>query len=448
MLNHLVTTRYTSGSPPLIVLSDSLVQPGRALFHQLVASAPAATRTVLVCAEHAPVRAVPPRLDPARVEVIDCTVDPDFPQPSSSSSASVDLGHARAQQHLEDALARAVAKARTEPGPVQIGIDAINALADELGTPGVWRLIKKGLRALEVGSRLVLVHHDHFPALPGSPSAAPALLASLLSPHLSPATIHLALHPTAQFHTLSTRFSLALPTTALPDDAPDLRTTEFLARVRERGVGDPFRRPERSDEPDERIALDALAHGDGRAVLGWHCRGVTVGGGKVSRVTAAGGGGGGEKKVVTSGFAGLKRKGDDGGFDVEEVELGAVLDPRKMARARDDMTNLTPVTAPDPTSSVAPASAGGARPAPPPPSSSTASAASLPFSLKLTPSQLAARALVANPYAGSDQPIFGEAGYTGRRDEPPARGGGLRVEYTADRGDDLDEEEPDEDLEI
>jgi len=35
-------------------------------------------------------------------------------------------------------------------------------------------------------------------------------------------------------------------------------------------------------------------------------------------------------------------------------------------------------------------------------------------------------------------------------DDParPNGGGGLRVEYTADRGDDLDEEEPDEDLEI
>jgi len=30
----------------------------------------------------------------------------------------------------------------------------------------------------------------------------------------------------------------------------------------------------------------------------------------------------------------------------------------------------------------------------------------------------------------------------------PGAGGGLKVEYTADRGDDLDEEEPDEDLEI
>lgn len=84
------------------------------------------------------------------------------------------------------------------------------------------------------------------------------------------------------------------------------------------------------------------------------------------------------------------------------------------------------------------------------PSSSSTSTTVLPFSLSLTPSQLAARSLVQNPYEGSNQPIFGEAGYTGKMDDqnPVRGGGGLKVEYTADRGDDLDEEEPDEDLEI
>jgi len=198
-----------------------------------------------------------------------------------------------------------------------------------------------------VGSRLLLVHHDHFPSHPSSSSthaSTPSLLSSLLSPLLSPSTIHLALHPTSHFHTLSVRFSLCLPSTLSPSDSPDLRTTEFLARLRERGVGDPFRRPERSDEDDERIALDALGSGDGKAVLGWNCRGVTVG--KVSRISAGAGamGPGGEKKVVTWGFEGLRRKNDDG-FEVEEVELGAVLEPRKMGKMREEFVSLITLVA-------------------------------------------------------------------------------------------------------
>ncbi|GAA5898768.1 uncharacterized protein JCM6883_003420 [Sporobolomyces salmoneus] len=462
MLNHLLATRYTSSSPPLIVLSDSLLQPGLSLFNQLISSSPSSTHTILLCAEQPPMQAIPDGLDCSKVQVIDCTIDQDFPRPSTSTSspssssvvAEVDLSLSEAQHTLEKALVEAVKKARTEAGggTAQIAIDGINSFGDELGTEGVWRLIKKGLKALEglpFGSRLILLHHDHFPLLPSSTSSShdsPSLLSSLLSPLLSPSTIHLTLHPIPHFETLSSRFSLSLPSTVSPTDSPDLRTTEFLARLRERGVGDPFRRPERSDEEDERIPLDALGDGEAKAVMGWNCRGVTVG--KVSRIGGAGNGGGGtmngagEKKVVTWGFEGLRRKNEDK-FEVEGVELGAVLEPRKLGKSNQD----------DPISNVNATSSSSSRPAPTSSSSSSSTPTALPFSLSLTPSQLAARSLVANPYEGSNQPIFGEAGYTGQMDknEQPgaARGnGGLRVEYTADRGDDLDEEEPDEDLEI
>ncbi|GAA5869309.1 hypothetical protein JCM16303_000425 [Sporobolomyces ruberrimus] len=461
MLNHLLNTRYTSNSPPLVVLSDSLLQPGLSLFHQLISSSPPSTHTILLCIDQPPTTASLPQLDHDRLHVIDCTIDQDFPRPSSSSTslsspitASIDVSLPRVQQELERELVEAVKKAKVnERGPVQIAIDGINSLADALGTEGVWRLIKKGLKVLEglpLGSRLLLVHHDYFPSLPASTSAtsqSPSLLASLLSSLLSPSTIHLTVHPTSHFHTLSLKYSLTLPSLSSPLEDPDLRTIEFLTRLRERGVGDPFRRPERSDEEDERVALDALGSigGEGKAVLGWNCRGVTVG--KVSRISQGGnlnggGGGGGEKKVVTWGFDGVRRKSDESGL-VKETELGNVLDPRQMRKSREENSHSEQIISSTSTSSATASS----RPNPTTSSSSSTSSTSLPFSLTLTPSQLAARSLVANPYEGHNKPIFGEAGYTGQVDDTKGSGG-FKVEYTADRGDDLDEEEPDEDLEI
>ncbi|GAA5938304.1 uncharacterized protein JCM15063_000696 [Sporobolomyces koalae] len=450
MLNHLLANRYACSSPPLIVLSDSLAQPGLSLFHQIVSSAPTSTNTILICLEQSPVQNWSFELEQGKLQVIDCTCDDDFPQPVASTSAShvtaaIDLADAQAHKTLGDAVVNAVHRAKPAGGPVQVAIDGINALADQSDVNVVWRLLKRTLKALEglpTGSRLVLVHHDHFPSRPFAVSspASPALLPSLLSPLLSSSTIHLTLHPTAQFHTLSIRYSLVLPSILSPHDDPDLRTTEFLTRLRERGVGDPFRRPERSDEEDERIALDNLGNGDGKAVLGWNCRGVAVG--KVSRVGASNGPASGsqEKKVVTSGFEGVRRIHDNSS-QVEEVVLGAVLDPRKSGRRQEDALDspaLASSHASAPARPTVPASTG----------SSTAPTA-LPFSLSLTPSQLAARSLVSNPYEGHNQPIFGEAGYTGQMDDQAGRNsGGLKVEYTADRGDDLDEEEPDEDLEI
>ncbi|BGO96949.1 hypothetical protein NBRC10513v2_002564 [Rhodotorula toruloides] len=95
-------------------------------------------------------------------------------------------------------------------------------------------------------------------------------------------------------------------------------------------------------------------------------------------------------------------------------------------------------------------------PAPPPSASSTTASDSstpLPFSLSLTPSQRLARSLVSNPFAGADKPIYGEEGYAapvlpGTATATAAAGGGGGIEYTPDRGDDWDDEDPDEDLEL
>jgi len=64
--------------------------------------------------------------------------------------------------------------------------------------------------------------------------------------------------------------------------------------------------------------------------------------GKVSRIGGGQGGNavGGDKKIVTWGFEGVRRKGDEGNSEVEEVELGRVLDPRKMGKVRDEAVSL------------------------------------------------------------------------------------------------------------
>ena len=92
------------------------------------------------------------------------------------------------------------------------------------------------------------------------------------------------------------------------------------------------------------------------------------------------------------------------------------------------------------------------------PAASTAAPTALPFSLDLTEQQRLARSRVLNPYAGIDKPIYGEEGYqvpvvpglgvAGGTGTGSGSGGGGGVEYVADRGDDLDEEDPDEDLEL
>lgn len=83
----------------------------------------------------------------------------------------------------------------------------------------------------------------------------------------------------------------------------------------------------------------------------------------------------------------------------------------------------------------------------------TTTPTALPFSLDLTEQQRLARSRVLNPYAGIDKPIYGEEGYQvpvvpglGVAGGTGSTGGG--IEYVADRGDDLDEEDPDEDLEL
>ncbi|GAA6058658.1 hypothetical protein JCM10212_004069 [Sporobolomyces blumeae] len=526
MLSHLLHSRYTSTSAPLVVVSDSLLQPGQLLLHRLArplspstpptSSAPpttSATRTIWICVDRPPnAYARVPQVQ--ATDWIDCTFSQEFDTQLASTSkspaatAEIDLCADDAPLKLERALVHLIERTDHGQSPsevaVQVVVDGINELGEAIGNERVWRIVKVALQRLDkckAGSRMLVLHHDDFPSLststPGSPHPV-SLLASLLSPALSSSTLHLTLHPPAHLEALSLHYNLSLPTPTTLDEPVDLRLSEFLERARDRGIGDPWRRPGRAEEEDERIMLDGLLGDDpagtyrsgggrggrgsampsglrfdeagravdsgGKAVVQFSSRGITFGSSTAfgtkyagARSSAAGGPGGdranGDKRVVSLGFEGVVRRA--GTADLEQVELGLVLDPCKMGKKRlEDV-----VSSPSNPSPLATSTGASTRPTKPAPNPAATDPASLPFSLSLTPSQLAARSLVQNPYEGSDRPIFGQAGYSGPVDVPAesriggpgggaGHGGGLRVEYTPDRGDDLDEEEPDEDLEI
>ncbi|GAA5986207.1 hypothetical protein JCM11641_002889 [Rhodosporidiobolus odoratus] len=191
------------------------------------------------------------------------------------------------------------------------------------------------------------------------------------------------------------------------------------------------------------------------------------------------------KKAVRYGFCGVKAgSGQDGLVEVRECRIGEVIDGarcgrRKAAEVSDELSlppltrlsrrqlrlkmvgnepaltivyshwqlspALTPPTASQSWQQPSSSSASSSRPA----------SSALPFSLSLTPSQLSARASIANPFANASGVIYGEQGFVAvqvpglERPEGAGTGGGAgRVEYTPDEGDDWDDEDPDEDLEI
>ncbi|GJN87608.1 hypothetical protein Rhopal_000563-T1 [Rhodotorula paludigena] len=505
LANRLAPPASTSQHAPLLVLSDTLLQPSLVVLRHFIASAlstPAAPprrpaqpqRVVLLCAEQDTHKLLPPHgsYDAQRVSIVDATLAAPYassssaPLASAASHALVDLSSSEGAQQLVRAAEEAVGRAADDE-PVLLVLDSANALADELdgGIVSAVKVVKKVLDVLKgrKGSRLLLVHHDDFPAIPPGPASStsmlsPSLLSTLVTPTISPSTLHLTLHPSSHLALLARDYSLSIPLSpspSSPDDSSsspslDLRTPQFLDSLRRRAHGDPFVRPERAEDEDERVPLDALgasvgapaaaagsggardalslglsSHASGRSgaalggrggcVVQWTCRGLDV----VADPAAASGAGGsaaagrlrqqererasrGEvKKVVKWGFEGVVARavrGDKGELRVEvrEAGLGEVLDPAQMGLRSAALT-------------VTPASSA---PAP------------LPFSLSLTDSQRQARSLVANPFAGADKPIYGEAGY----EAPVLPGAAATVEYTPDRGDDFDEEDPDEDLEL
>ena len=79
-------------------------------------------------------------------------MDEDFPFASTSTChphLQLDLSSQGAQEKVEGMLEEAVANAKVRGGAVQVVIDGVNSLGDQLGVNGVWRLVKKGLKAIE-----------------------------------------------------------------------------------------------------------------------------------------------------------------------------------------------------------------------------------------------------------------------------------------------------------
>ncbi|GAA6000205.1 uncharacterized protein JCM10292_004033 [Rhodotorula paludigena] len=542
--NRLAPPASSSQHAPLLVLSDTLLQPSLVVLRHFIASAlstPAAPprrpaqpqRVVLLCAEQDPHKFLPAHgaYDAQRVSVVDATLAAPYassssaPLASAASHALVDLSSAEGAQQLVRAAEEAVGRGAADE-PVLLVLESVNALADELDG-GVVSTVKVVKRLLDVlkgrkGSRLLLVHHDDLPALPSGPASStsllsPSLLSTLLTPTISPSTLHLTLHPSSHLALLARDYSLTIPLPPSPSSADDsssspsldLRTPQFLDSLRRRAHGDPFVRPERAEDEDERVPLDALgasvgapaaAAGPGGArdalslglashtnghngaassrrggcVVQWTCRGLDI----VADPAAASGAGGsaaagrlrqqererasrGEvKKVVKWGFEGVVARavrGEKGELRVEvrRAGLGEVLDPAQMGLRSATSTvrrtlpaeigvgtvslTLMPISKTPPVASPATSHTAAASPTP-----ASSAPAPLPFSLSLTDSQRQARSLVANPFAGADKPIYGEAGY----EAPVLPGAAATVEYTPDRGDDFDEEDPDEDLEL
>ena len=148
---------------------------------------------------------------------------------------------------------------------------------------------------------------------------SPALLSTLLSPHTSPSTIHLKLHPSPLLELLSSEYGLSIPLLAsLP---LDIRLYSFLASFTARAWGNPFFRPSTSQTLDERIAVNMLAAKEGSGcVLEWSCRGVNTGV-PLKR--------GEMKKIVGRGLEGLRRTRTG----VQVVGLKDVLSAVKMRSA-------------------------------------------------------------------------------------------------------------------
>lgn len=245
---------------------------------------------------------------------------------------------------------------------------------------------------MKIGSRLITLHHHLFPSITKSKLTLQAdLLSTLLSPSLSTSTIHLTLHPSSLLELFSREYGLSIPLT--PNAALDLRLNPFLTSFNSRSFGNPLVRPKKSTEEDERIIMDIGGKFDGMGnVVEWSCRGVNwpVGGSKRGE----------SKKFLARGLEGMKVSADG---RVEGVGLNKVLRWENMVSTLAAQENI--ISSPTTNKPIE---------------------APLPFNLSLTDSQKLAREEVVLPYL-------------------PKEGA---VEYTPDEGDDLDDDDPDEDLEI
>ncbi|ORY88749.1 hypothetical protein BCR35DRAFT_350687 [Leucosporidium creatinivorum] len=417
-----------AGAAPLVVLSDSLLQPGFLLLREIISTTLDRTDPLLLISlEQTPSRLIPSahRSSPL-ISHVDGISAPPFASTSSTPlpAGLVDIHAEHGMQQLEKAVLEAIKQKKSEGKKLLVVLDSVDALAEK-GVHAVFSLVKKVLKALEggpSGSRLVVLHHTHFPSPPSSSlsPSEPLLLPTLLSPNLSPSTLHLTLHPSALLETLSSNYGLSIPLHPTQSNPLDLRLTFFLESFTSRSWGDPFTRPKSSTEEDERVPLDlgGRESGDGGGcVVEWSVRGVSnvptlPAGAVVGRKPEQ------TKRILSRGLEGLRRTASG----VEPASLEQVLDKRKMS----SVTLPLPTPSGTPTTSTAPITAPSRPSVDPNPTSL------LPFNLSLTTSQAAARETVPLPFVPTGGVVV--------------PGGG--IDYSPDGGDDMDDDDPDEDLEV
>ncbi|KDE07552.1 hypothetical protein MVLG_02223 [Microbotryum lychnidis-dioicae p1A1 Lamole] len=432
---------YSSNASPFILITDSLVQPGLLLLQQFISSALSRNdeHVVVVTLEQSPSRLLPfaasTGASHANFQLVDAVSSLSKTYASTSATplgdSFLDLHQTNGVKRLVKAVVTAIERAQQKSSSVLVVLDSVDRLHELADLHGVRTTLQAVLKALSTvkysTSRLVALHHHAFPSPTPTPaSTSSALLAYLLSPSLSSSTVHLTLHPSPLVELLSREYTLQIPLTPHYSIPIDLRLPEFLRSFNDRSYGDPFRRPRSTRDEDERIPLDLLGssgNDGGACVVEWSTRGVvlptqvlrnSIGGMVNGKI---------ERRVLTRGVEGVIKK-DRG---VQGVGLDRVLRKDRMASV-----NLSSLATPSTTAT--PASSKPTKSSQP----TNSIEAPLPFNLSLTSSQESARSSVPLPFVAKK----GDAAmYQGL-------GGVGKVEYEPDEGDDMDDDDPDEDLEV
>ncbi|KAM0788160.1 hypothetical protein ACM66B_001322 [Microbotryomycetes sp. NB124-2] len=408
-----------SSHPTLLVITDSILQPGLLLLRQFISTASDKNEAIVVLSlEQIKSRLVPRKVDETRLQFID-TMSAWTPSASSSSTDIQQAEFLAVQQAVVQTVRNAVT---SDAERVFVVFDSANEIA-EYGLNALHSLVRTTLSALEPkkGSRLLVLHHSNLPASRLGDNQATDIANVLSSPSLSHSHVHLVLHPSPLIESLSRDYGLSIPLDDDSDASLDVRLTSFLHSFASRSWADPLVVPTRHGEQDERIPLDLggrEADSQGRCVVEWSTRGVNV-----SFVPSfIRKNDSGTKRIVNRGLEGLQRT--HGG--VEPVELSLAVDRKKM-RLVDicKLSSAAPSAGPTATTTTTTTSESK--------QGNSSGESLLPFNLSLTDAQHSAREGVALPF-------------TPREDGGMYKGGAIT--YQAESEDDIDDEDPDEDLEI
>ncbi|KAK4050136.1 hypothetical protein OIV83_003707 [Microbotryomycetes sp. JL201] len=432
LLPVLLRNSFQTTHPALLVVTDSILQPGLLLVRQFISAANDQQDAIIVLSmEQIKSRLVPKTVDESRLRFID-KVSAWTPSASSSATHVEQAEILAIQQSVTEAVQSAVASTSSK---ILVVFDSANEIA-EYGLDALHSLVRTTLKALQfksgtqqhhryveshsssaersyyvAGSRLLVLHHSNSPSGHRNDLSRADVATILASPSLSQSHIHLTLHPSPLIELLSREYGLSITLDDHDGESMDVRCTTFLHSFASRSWGDPFTVPARHGELDERIPLDIggkEADAQGRCVIEWSTRGINI---PSLRKNDSG-----TKRIVHHGLEGLRRTK----AGVEPVNLNSVVDRKQMRLV--DISKLSSAASSVP---VGPALSSE--------SQKTSGEPLLPFNLSLTDAQHSAREDVALPF-------------TPREDGGMYRGGAIT--YMAESEDDIDDEDPDEDLEI